>query len=114
MNLKHEAFCRSYLLDEKTRFNATRTYMRVYPKASYETALVNGPRLLGKTRNFMEEILFGGLERRELDRLCQRLKKLLDAKKPHFWKGKVVGYEPDGKVQLKTLNLLSLIFGDIR
>lgn len=114
MNLKHKAFCKRYLLDDKTRFNATRTYMLIYPRASYETALVNGPRLLGKTSNFMEEILFGSLERRELDRLCRSLKKLLDAKKPHFWKGKVVAHEPDGKVQLRTLNLLLHIFGDTR
>lgn len=50
-NLSHEKFCRMYVsgpvafMGKRVLLNATRAYMAVYPKASYKTALVNGPRL---------------------------------------------------------------------
>jgi hypothetical protein len=57
-NLNHERFCQTYMFNEmpRIRYNATRSYMKVYPKASYKTALVNGSVLLKKVRPRIDEL----------------------------------------------------------
>lgn len=102
-NIKHEAFCQTYVRDDSVRLNATRSYMKVYPRASYTTALVNGPRLLGKTRNRVIEII---LESRITEEnFLETLARLLDAKKPVFRQGRLIGYWPDWGMQLKAAKL---------
>ena len=113
-NLKHKAFCKAYLYDEKTRFNATKTYMRIYPSASYHTALVNGPRLLGKTREVITEMLFEGFVPEEISSLCRSLKSLTEARKPVFYRGKRIGYKSDGRLQLAALTLILKLSGIIQ
>jgi phage terminase small subunit len=44
-NARHEKFCHEFIVD----LNATRAYQRAYG-ASYESALANGPRLIGNDR----------------------------------------------------------------
>jgi len=46
LSRKHQRFVNEYL----QTFNATRAYMRVYPKASYDTAMANSAKLLGSTK----------------------------------------------------------------
>ena len=43
---EHDRFCREYIRDD----NATRAYQRSYPNCSYETAMVNGCRLLSNAK----------------------------------------------------------------
>lgn len=62
-NLQHEKFCRMYtmgpLLHEGRRIflNATRAYMASYPKASYQTAQVNGARLKKRLKKHIDRLL---------------------------------------------------------
>lgn len=43
MNERHRAFVEEYLING---YNATTAYQKVYPKATYKTAIANGARLL--------------------------------------------------------------------
>lgn len=42
--------------NEYIRFNAAKSYIEVYPRASKKTAMTNGPRLKGKCRDRLLEI----------------------------------------------------------
>lgn len=46
LSRKHQLFIEEYLAS----FNGTRAYMKVYPSASYETAMANAAKLLGSTK----------------------------------------------------------------
>jgi phage terminase small subunit len=46
LSRKHQKFVSEYL----KRWNGTRAYMAVYPKASYETAMANAAKLLRETK----------------------------------------------------------------
>ena len=84
-NPKHEAFCRAYVSKERqTRFNATRTYMLIYPRAAYKTASVNGSRLLGKTRIRIISLIEPYLEDRQLRGMVDVFKRSLDSKNPRI------------------------------
>ena len=108
-NLKHEVFCRTYVSDKRVRLNATRSYMKAYPRASYKTALVNGPVLLGKTRERVAEIMEEGEIQGET--LIHSLSRLMEAKKPVMYQGRIIAHVPDNRNRLEVLKILLKVQG---
>ena len=81
-NLRHEAFCQKYLNDEKYKFNATRIYMLIYPKASYQTAMANSSRLLRKARARIAELMIPYTEEGQMQAIAQGMMRAVNSDDP--------------------------------
>ena len=66
-NLRHEFFCRTFIEspNEYVRFNALKSYMEVYPRATKKTAATNGSRLKAKCLDRLLELWEESLRRKD-------------------------------------------------
>ena len=96
-NFRHEMFCQAYKFSPNPfiKHNATKSYRLVYPRASYKTAMANGPLLRAKCQG-------------RLDEIYEEHRKLQGGYQPiDYRRGVVKKYKPYAKSNNKKLNQAS-------
>lgn len=55
---RHESFLKTYLghPSRYIRFNGTRSYLEIYPRANYRTATTNSSKLLKRHRKWLDKL----------------------------------------------------------
>ncbi len=111
-NLKHEAFALKaahQLVESPTTINQSAIYSQVYGVAGH-SAEVGGSRLMQRAE-VAERIRECVLEAFPPQFVSRKLKALANARKGVYYRGARIGSEPDGTVQLQTVQTLLKVAG---